>query len=54
MRSTNTGLIAIEIMPGIDPQRDIVGASEGRVQIADNAKLMPKSLLAKIPMGLTL
>lgn len=54
MRSTNTGLIAIEIMPGIDPQRDIVGASEGRVQIADNAKLMPKSLLAKTPMGLTL
>jgi acyl CoA:acetate/3-ketoacid CoA transferase len=54
MKSTDTGLIAIEIMPGIDPQRDIVGASKGRVQIAENAKLMPKSLLADKLMGLTL
>ena len=51
IRLTDTGLVATEIMPGIDPSRDIVAASQGRVSIAENAKLMPLSLLAEGPMG---
>lgn len=54
MRLEATGLVATEIMPGIDPQRDIVAVSEGRVQIAENAKAMPSSLLSTQPMGLDL
>jgi acyl CoA:acetate/3-ketoacid CoA transferase len=54
MRLGDRGLVAIEIMPGIDAQRDIVEVSEGRVQIADNAKLIPKSILSPEPMGLEL
>jgi acyl CoA:acetate/3-ketoacid CoA transferase len=53
IRSTDQGLVAVEIMPGIDPARDIVGASDGRVAVAPDAKLMPLSLLAEGPMGLT-
>lgn len=48
------GLVATEIMPGIDPQTHIVGPSQGRVQVAENAKIMPKALLADAPMGLVL
>ncbi|MEL6960536.1 MAG: CoA-transferase [Pseudomonadota bacterium] len=48
------GLVATEIMPGIDPQEHIVGPSQGRVQVAENAKVMPKALLAAAPMGLVL
>ncbi len=48
---TDTGLVATEIMPGIDPARDIVAASEGRVTVAENATVMPLSLLAEGPMG---
>ena len=51
---TGNGLLATEIMPGVDPQEHIVGASKGRVQVAENAKVMPKSLLADAPMGLAL
>jgi len=51
MRLAETGLIATEIMPGIDPARDIVAASEGRVQIAPDAITLPLSLLADAPMG---
>ncbi|GAB4577035.1 MAG: acyl CoA:acetate/3-ketoacid CoA transferase [Roseibium sp.] len=51
MRLGDKGLVATEIMPGIDPQADIVGASEGRVQIAPGAVTMPKSLLSAAPMG---
>jgi acyl CoA:acetate/3-ketoacid CoA transferase len=51
IRLTETGLVATEIMPGIDPARDIVAASQGRVSIAENAKTMPLSLLAEGPMG---
>jgi propionate CoA-transferase len=51
MRLTETGLIATEIMPGIDPARDIVAASDGRVQIAPDAITLPLSLLADAPMG---
>lgn len=51
MRLSDTGLVATEIMPGIDAVRDIVQASEGRVRLAENAVTMPLSLLAKGPMG---
>lgn len=51
MRLAEAGLIATEIMPGIDPARDIVAASEGRVQIAPDAITLPLSLLANAPMG---
>ncbi len=51
IRSTDTGLVATEIMPGIDPARDIIAASQGRVSIAENATTMPLSLLAEGPMG---
>ena len=34
-----------------DPARDIVVASQGRVTIAENATLMPKTLLTEGPMG---
>ena len=54
MRLTETGLEAIEIMPGIQPERDIVAASQGRVRIAENAVEMPLSLLRDGPMGLNL
>lgn len=51
IRLTEAGLVATEIMPGIDPSRDIVAASGGRVQIADDAQVLPLSLLADGPMG---
>lgn len=51
MRLRPGGLVATEIMPGIDPARDIVAASAGRIRIADNATLMPRALLATGPMG---
>ena len=41
-------------MPGIDPQRDIVDVSEGRVQIGDNARMISKSILSSRLMGLKL
>ncbi len=46
-----TGLVATEIMPGIDAGRDIVAASEGRVQIATDAVTLPLTILAKGPIG---
>jgi propionate CoA-transferase len=51
IRLGETGLVAAEIMPGIDAARDIVAASGGRVQIAKDAITMPLSLLADAPMG---
>jgi acyl CoA:acetate/3-ketoacid CoA transferase len=51
IRLGENGLIATEIMPGIDPARDIVAASGGRVQIAPDATTLPLSLLADAPMG---
>ncbi|MGA0541797.1 acyl CoA:acetate/3-ketoacid CoA transferase [Neotabrizicola sp. VNH66] len=53
VRLTGAGLVATEIMPGIDPARDIVAASHGRVSVAENASVMPLSLLQKGPMGWT-
>jgi acyl CoA:acetate/3-ketoacid CoA transferase len=51
MRLAEEGLVATEIMPGIDPARDIVAASQGRVRVAENAIVLPKALLAEAPMG---
>ncbi|MCC7320665.1 MAG: acyl CoA:acetate/3-ketoacid CoA transferase [Rubellimicrobium sp.] len=51
IRLTGRGLLATEIMPGIEPARDIVAASGGRVQVAENATLMPRSLFGTAPMG---
>ena len=51
IRLTDQGLVATEIMPGIDPARDIVAASGGRVAVAPGAVTMPLSLLAEGPMG---
>ena len=51
MRLTETGLEAFEIMPGIDPDRDIVAASGGRVTIAENAEPMSADLFAAGTMG---
>jgi acyl CoA:acetate/3-ketoacid CoA transferase len=53
IRLTAQGLVATEIMPGMDPARDIVAASEGRVSVAENASLMPLSILRDAPMGLS-
>jgi len=54
IRLEDEGLVATEIMPGIDPQLDIADASQGRVRIAENATAMPTSLLNENMMGLTL
>ena len=54
MRSTDAGLVAVEIMPGIDPVRDITDASQGRVLVAADARVLPVSLLARGRMGLVL
>ncbi|MEM1363606.1 MAG: CoA-transferase [Pseudomonadota bacterium] len=54
VRLTETGLTATEIMPGIEPSRDIVDASHGRVRIANDACPMDKALLQEGPMGLAL
>ena len=51
IRLTDAGLVAVEVMPGIDPARDIVGASGGRVSVAADARVMPLSLLRDGPMG---
>ncbi len=54
IRLTGKGLLATEIMPGINAARDIGEASHGRVKVAENAVLMPASILKPEPMGLTL
>ena len=51
IRALADGLVATEIMPGIDPARDIVAASQGRVRVAENAVTMPLVLLGSGPMG---
>ena len=51
IRLLQGGLTATEIMPGIEPLRDIVAASEGRVKLAADAITLPRSLLAHGPMG---
>ena len=54
IRLAEDGLVASEIMPGIDPARDIVEASQGRVRIAADAREMPRALLSRAPMELPL
>ena len=51
MRLTDAGLVATEIMPGIDPQAHIVEASQGRVRVAADAIIMPAALFGTGPMG---
>lgn len=51
IRLAPEGLVATEIMPGIDPRRDIVDASHGRVALALDACEMPLSLLSEGSMG---
>ena len=38
-------------MPWMNPARDIVAASGGRVTLAENATPMPLALLRDAPMG---
>ncbi|MDW4499941.1 CoA-transferase [Sulfitobacter sp. D35] len=54
IRLDDGGLVATEIMPGIDARRDIAEASHGRVRVAENASVMPLRLLAPTPMALDL
>jgi acyl CoA:acetate/3-ketoacid CoA transferase len=54
IRLTDAGLVAAEIMPGIDPRRDIIDASHGRVSIAEDARTLSTRLLGTGPMGLSL
>ncbi|WP_299907819.1 malonate decarboxylase subunit alpha [uncultured Paracoccus sp.] len=54
IRLTPEGLVATEIMPGIEAERDIIAASQGRVKVAENAITMSKSLLVEGPMELAL
>ncbi len=54
IKLSETGLMATEIMPGIDAQRDIVDASKGRVRLANTLKEMPAMLLKKEAMELQL
>ncbi len=54
IRLKDEGLVAEEIMPGIDAEKHIVQASAGRVKVADNALRMPMSLLSEGPMGMSL
>ncbi len=51
MRLTDAGLVATEIMPGIDAQAHIVDASQGRVRVAKDAITMPAALFGTGPMG---
>jgi acyl CoA:acetate/3-ketoacid CoA transferase len=54
IRLMEDGLMATEVMPGIDPARDIIAASHGRVRVAENAKLLPLTLLSPQAMELPL
>lgn len=51
IRLTAQGLVATEVMPGIDPARDIVAASQGRVQVAPDSRVLPLSILKQGKMG---
>ncbi|MGA0777951.1 MAG: acyl CoA:acetate/3-ketoacid CoA transferase [Gemmobacter sp.] len=51
IRLTPEGLRATEIMPGIDPARDIEGASGGIVRLAPDARPMDARVLREGPMG---
>jgi acyl CoA:acetate/3-ketoacid CoA transferase len=51
IRLGDAGLVATDVMPGIDPGRDIVDASQGRVRVAGDAREMPRALLGEGQMG---
>jgi propionate CoA-transferase len=48
------GLTVIEIAPGIELQRDILDATECRLQVADDVAVMDERLFYPEPMGLSL
>jgi propionate CoA-transferase len=54
IRLTDAGLVATEVMPGIDPRRDVVDASGGRVRLGEAVRTLPRSLLGTGPMGMVL
>jgi len=54
MRLSSAGVEAISVMPGIDPQRDIVDASHGVVSLSAQATTLPVSMLAPGKFGLVL
>lgn len=54
IRLDDDGLIATEIMPGINPETDITKASKGRVRIAGNAGTTSSALLSENAMGLAI
>lgn len=51
MRLAEDGLVATEIMPGIELERDIVASSQGRVRVAPDAVTIDRRLLSDKPMG---
>ncbi len=51
IRLVEDGLLATEVMPGINPAQDIVDASKGRVRVASDARAMSLSLLVQGAMG---
>lgn len=53
MRLAEDGLVATEIMPGIELERDIVASSQGRVRVAPDAVTIDRRLLSDKPMGWT-
>ncbi|MEM7462540.1 MAG: malonate decarboxylase subunit alpha [Pseudomonadota bacterium] len=54
IRLDEDGLIATEIMPGIEAETEIVQASNGRVRIAGNAGTISTALLREEAMGLAI
>lgn len=54
LKLTADGLLATEIMPGIEAEADIVQASGGLVKIAEQAKTISTDILKEGPFGLTL
>ncbi len=54
IRLTDGGLLATEIMPGINAGRDIVDASQGRVRVANDAIELPVCMLRQGAMELAL
>ncbi len=46
------GLVLIEVAPGIDVERDVLGRMGFRPRVADDLKEMDRRLYADGPMGL--
>lgn len=45
-------LTMIEIAPGLDPERDVIGRCNARIAIADKLREMPAAVFSDGPMGL--